>query len=230
MVLNCAIAADNPELVAARQRRLPIVPRAEMLGELMRFRRGIAVAGTHGKTTTTSLVASILAEGAMDPTFVIGGRLNAAGANARLGKGDYLVAEADESDASFLLLSPVIRPKSYRTPSQSRVPEVVAAVGGGAVGVAGATEACGLVAGAAVVTGTFSLAEAAGSFVLEAVAGIASSMREQSGASQSIADGVETIANMSEANSQSCRDNREHTQQLSQLARELDSMVSGFRV
>jgi UDP-N-acetylmuramate--alanine ligase len=87
---------------------VPVVPRAQMLAELMRLKQGIAVAGTHGKTTTTSLVASILAEGGMDPTFVIGGRLNAAGANARLGRGDFLVAEADESDASFLFLSPVI--------------------------------------------------------------------------------------------------------------------------
>ena len=108
VVVSTAVQADNPEVVAARERRVPVVPRAQMLAELMRFKHGIAIAGTHGKTTTTSLVASILAEGGIDPTFVIGGRLNAAGANARLGKGDYLVAEADESDASFLLLSPVI--------------------------------------------------------------------------------------------------------------------------
>ena len=108
LVVSSAIAADNPELVAARERRIPVVPRAEMLGELMRFRRGIAVAGTHGKTTTTSLTASVLAEAGLDPTFVIGGQLIAAGANARLGTGEYLVAEADESDGSFLLLSPVI--------------------------------------------------------------------------------------------------------------------------
>ncbi|MEO7916421.1 MAG: UDP-N-acetylmuramate--L-alanine ligase [Dokdonella sp.] len=108
VVTSSAIHADNPELLAAREQRTPIVPRAEMLGELMRFRRGIAVAGTHGKTTTTSLVASVLAEGGFDPTFVIGGRLNSAGANARLGSGEFLVAEADESDGSFLLLSPVI--------------------------------------------------------------------------------------------------------------------------
>ena len=108
LVVSTAVKDDNPEVVAARERHIPIVPRAQMLAELMRFKQGIAIAGTHGKTTTTSLVASILAEGAMDPTFVIGGRLNAAGANARLGKGDFLVAEADESDASFLLLSPVI--------------------------------------------------------------------------------------------------------------------------
>jgi hypothetical protein len=100
--------SDNPEVIAARERKVPVVPRAQMLAELMRLKQGIAVAGTHGKTTTTSLVASILAEGGMDPTFVIGGRLNAAGANARLGSGDFLVAEADESDASFLFLSPVI--------------------------------------------------------------------------------------------------------------------------
>ena len=108
LVTSSAIRADNPELLAARERRIPVVPRAEMLGELMRFRRGIAVAGTHGKTTTTSLTASVLAEAGLDPTFVIGGQLTAAGANARLGTGEYLVAEADESDGSFLMLSPVI--------------------------------------------------------------------------------------------------------------------------
>jgi UDP-N-acetylmuramate--alanine ligase len=108
VVVSSAIAPSNPELLAARQRRLPVVPRAEMLGELMRFRRGIAVAGTHGKTTTTSLIASVLAEGGLDPTFVIGGRLNSAGTHARLGAGEYLVAEADESDGSFLLLQPVM--------------------------------------------------------------------------------------------------------------------------
>lgn len=108
VVVSSAIRPDNVELVAARENRVAIVPRAEMLGELMRFRRGIAVAGTHGKTTTTSLTASVLAEAGLDPTFVIGGQLNAAGSNARLGSGDYLVAEADESDGSFLLLSPVI--------------------------------------------------------------------------------------------------------------------------
>jgi UDP-N-acetylmuramate--alanine ligase len=108
IVVSSAIKADNAELLAARERRVPIVPRAEMLGELMRFRRGIAVAGTHGKTTTTSLVASVLAEGGLDPTFVIGGQLLAAGTHARLGTGEYLVAEADESDGSFLMLNPVI--------------------------------------------------------------------------------------------------------------------------
>lgn len=108
VVTSSAIRQDNPELVAARAQRIPTVPRAEMLGELMRFRRGIAIAGTHGKTTTTSLVASVLAEADYDPTFVIGGQLNAAGANARLGTGQYIVAEADESDGSFLMLSPVI--------------------------------------------------------------------------------------------------------------------------
>ena len=108
VVTSSAISQDNPELVAARAGRIPVVPRAEMLGELMRFRRGIAIAGTHGKTTTTSLAASVLAEADYDPTFVIGGQLNAAGANARLGTGQYIVVEADESDGSFLLLSPVI--------------------------------------------------------------------------------------------------------------------------
>jgi UDP-N-acetylmuramate--alanine ligase len=108
LVVSSAIAPDNPELAAAHARRIPVVPRAEMLGELMRFRRGIAVAGTHGKTTTTSLVASVLAEAGLDPTFVIGGQLIAAGANARLGSGEFLVAEADESDGSFLLLNPVV--------------------------------------------------------------------------------------------------------------------------
>ncbi|MDQ2972781.1 MAG: UDP-N-acetylmuramate--L-alanine ligase, partial [Pseudomonadota bacterium] len=108
VVISSAIKSDNPELVAAHERRIPVMPRAEMLGELMRFRRGIAVAGTHGKTTTTSLVASVLAEAGYDPTFVIGGQLVSAGVNARLGAGEYLVAEADESDGSFLLLSPMI--------------------------------------------------------------------------------------------------------------------------
>jgi UDP-N-acetylmuramate--alanine ligase len=108
LVVSSAIRPDNPEVAAARARRIPVVPRAEMLGELMRLKQGIAIAGTHGKTTTTSLVASVLAAGGLDPTFVIGGRLNSAGANARLGAGDYIVVEADESDASFLHLSPVI--------------------------------------------------------------------------------------------------------------------------
>ncbi|SIQ70525.1 UDP-N-acetylmuramate--L-alanine ligase [Aromatoleum tolulyticum] len=108
VVISTAVRNDNPEVTAARARHIPVVPRAQMLAELMRLKQGIAIAGTHGKTTTTSLVASILAEGGLDPTFVIGGKLNAAGANARLGKGDFLVAEADESDASFLLLTPVI--------------------------------------------------------------------------------------------------------------------------
>jgi UDP-N-acetylmuramate--alanine ligase len=108
VVISSAIKPDNPELVAARERRIPVVPRAEMLGELMRLRTGIAVAGTHGKTTTTSLTASVLAEGGLDPTFVIGGLLNSAGTHARLGQGNYLVAEADESDGSFLLLQPTI--------------------------------------------------------------------------------------------------------------------------
>ncbi len=108
LVVSSAVKADNPEVAAARELRIPVVPRAEMLAELMRFRRGIAVAGTHGKTTTTSLTASLLAEAGLDPTFVIGGLLNAWGSNARLGTGEYLVAEADESDGSFLLLQPVV--------------------------------------------------------------------------------------------------------------------------
>ncbi len=108
VVTSTAVQSSNPEVLAARAARIPIVPRAIMLGELMRLKRGIAIAGTHGKTTTTSLVASVLAQGGLDPTFVIGGRLNSAGANAKLGSGDYLVAEADESDASFLNLSPMI--------------------------------------------------------------------------------------------------------------------------
>jgi UDP-N-acetylmuramate--alanine ligase len=108
VVTSTAVNEANPEVVAARAAKVPVVPRAIMLGELMRLKRGIAIAGTHGKTTTTSLVASVLAEGGMDPTFVIGGRLNSAGANAKLGTGDYIVAEADESDASFLNLSPMI--------------------------------------------------------------------------------------------------------------------------
>ena len=108
VVVSSAIKADNVELLAARAQRIPVVPRAEMLAELMRFRRGIAVAGTHGKTTTTSLVASVLSEGGMDPTFVIGGQLLSAGSNARLGSGKWLVAEADESDGSFLRLNPQI--------------------------------------------------------------------------------------------------------------------------
>jgi UDP-N-acetylmuramate--alanine ligase len=108
VVTSTAVQADNPEVVAARKRLIPVVPRAMMLAELMRLKQGIAIAGTHGKTTTTSLVASVLAEGGLDPTFVIGGRLNSAGANAKLGSGDYIVVEADESDASFLNLMPVM--------------------------------------------------------------------------------------------------------------------------
>ncbi|HEY2345262.1 MAG TPA: UDP-N-acetylmuramate--L-alanine ligase [Xanthomonadaceae bacterium] len=108
VVVSSAIREDNPELLAARELRIPVVPRAEMLAELMRFRRSIAVAGTHGKTTTTSLIASVLSEGGMDPTFVIGGQLLSAGSNARLGQGKWLVAEADESDGSFLRLNPKI--------------------------------------------------------------------------------------------------------------------------
>jgi UDP-N-acetylmuramate--alanine ligase len=108
VVVSSAVQPDNPEVVAARDSRIPVVPRALMLAELMRLKQGVAIAGTHGKTTTTSLVASVLAEGGLDPTFVIGGRLNAAGSNARLGAGDFIVVEADESDASFLHLQPVI--------------------------------------------------------------------------------------------------------------------------
>ena len=108
VVISSAVPVDNPEVQAAREQRVPVIPRAEMLAELMRFREGIAVAGTHGKTTTTSLIASILGEGELDPTYVIGGRLNASASHSRLGRGRYLVAEADESDASFLYLQPIL--------------------------------------------------------------------------------------------------------------------------
>ena len=108
VVISSAVPDHNEEVVAAKQARIPVVPRAEMLGELMRFRYGIAIAGTHGKTTTTSLIASIFAEADLDPTFIIGGLLNSVGTNARLGKGNYLIAEADESDASFLHLQPMV--------------------------------------------------------------------------------------------------------------------------
>ena len=108
VVTSTAVKADNPEVLTARDKAIPVVPRAMMLAELMRFKQGIAVAGTHGKTTTTSLIASVLAEGGLDPTYVIGGRLEAAGAHAKLGQGEWLVAEADESDASFLYLMPVL--------------------------------------------------------------------------------------------------------------------------
>ena len=108
VVTSTAVKGDNPEVIAARGKRIPVVPRAVMLAELMRMKQGIAIAGTHGKTTTTSLVTSVLAEAGVDPTFVIGGKLNAAGANSRLGSGDYIVVEADESDASFLNLMPVM--------------------------------------------------------------------------------------------------------------------------
>ena len=108
LVVSSAVKADNPELVAAREKRVPVVRRAEMLAELMRYRHGIAVAGTHGKTTTTSMIASIFAEAGLDPTFVIGGRVNSAGTNAQLGQSRFLIAEADESDASFLHLQPMI--------------------------------------------------------------------------------------------------------------------------
>jgi UDP-N-acetylmuramate--alanine ligase len=108
VVVSSAVKADNPEVQRAREVHVPVVPRAMMLAELMRFKQGIAIAGTHGKTTTTSLVAAVLAEAGLDPTLVIGGRLNSIGTNARLGKGEFLVAEADESDASFLYLQPVV--------------------------------------------------------------------------------------------------------------------------
>ncbi|HET9469934.1 MAG TPA: Mur ligase domain-containing protein, partial [Usitatibacter sp.] len=108
VVVSSAVKPDNPEVVKAREAHVPVVPRAMMLAELMRFKQGIAIAGTHGKTTTTSLVAAALSEAGMDPTCVIGGRLNSIGTNARVGKGEFLVAEADESDASFLYLQPVI--------------------------------------------------------------------------------------------------------------------------
>jgi UDP-N-acetylmuramate--alanine ligase len=108
VVVSSAVRPDNPEVMHAREAHIPVVPRAMMLAELMRFKQGIAIAGTHGKTTTTSLVAAVLAEAGLDPTLVIGGRLNSIGANAKLGKGEFLVAEADESDASFLYLQPVV--------------------------------------------------------------------------------------------------------------------------
>jgi UDP-N-acetylmuramate--alanine ligase len=108
VVTSTAVKPDNPEVAAARAKRIPVVPRAMMLAELMRLKQGIAIAGTHGKTTTTSLIASVLAEAGMDPTFVIGGRLEAAGSNAKLGTGEFIVVEADESDASFLYLQPVL--------------------------------------------------------------------------------------------------------------------------
>lgn len=108
VVVSTAVRSDNPEVRAARSAQIPVVPRAVMLGELMRLKQGIAIAGTHGKTTTTSLVASVLAQGGLDPTFVIGGRLNSAGTHAKLGAGEFIVAEADESDASFLSLQPVL--------------------------------------------------------------------------------------------------------------------------
>ena len=108
VVVSTAVKADNPEVLAARERRIPVVPRAMMLAELMRLRQGIAVAGTHGKTTTTSLTASVLARGGFDPTFVIGGKLNSSGTNAKLGTGEFIVVEADESDASFLHLQPIL--------------------------------------------------------------------------------------------------------------------------
>ncbi|MFQ9866251.1 MAG: Mur ligase family protein [Bilophila wadsworthia] len=108
LVKSSAVAEDNPEVVAARQKGIPVIPRAEMLAELMRLRTGIAIAGTHGKTSTTSLTAAIFDAASLDPTVIIGGRINAYGANARLGQGEYLIAEADESDGSFLCLLPII--------------------------------------------------------------------------------------------------------------------------
>ena len=108
VVVSSAVRPDNPEIIEARRLKIPVIPRAEMLAELMRLKYGIAVAGAHGKTTTTSLVASVLAAAGFDPTFVVGGRVNAAGANARVGQGEYMVVEADESDRSFLLLAPVV--------------------------------------------------------------------------------------------------------------------------
>ncbi len=108
VVVSSAVSSDNPEVASARARNIPVIPRAEMLAELMRMKYGIAVAGSHGKTTTTSLVASVLAAGGLDPTMIVGGRLNSLGSNARLGGGDFLVAEADESDGSFLMLSPTV--------------------------------------------------------------------------------------------------------------------------
>ena len=117
VVISSAVTGNNPEVLAARANRIPVIQRAVMLGELMRLKQGIAIAGTHGKTTTTSLVASVLAEGGLDPTFVIGGKLNSAGVNARLGQGDFIVVEADESDASFLQLYPAVFPlKSLPVP------------------------------------------------------------------------------------------------------------------
>src|SRR6185369_11190603 len=108
LVASSAIKSDNPEVAEAHKHKIPVIPRAEMLAELMRLKYGVAVAGAHGKTTTTSIVASVLAAGHLDPTFVIGGRVNQAGTTARLGKGDFFVVEADESDRSFLLLAPVV--------------------------------------------------------------------------------------------------------------------------
>nr|WP_302473937.1 UDP-N-acetylmuramate--L-alanine ligase [Legionella sp. PL877] len=108
VVRSTAVSADNPEIIAAQEQSIPVIPRAAMLAELMRFRHGIAIAGTHGKTTTTSLVSSLMAEGGMDPSFVIGGKLNSCGSNAQLGKSEYFIAEADESDASFLFLKPMM--------------------------------------------------------------------------------------------------------------------------
>lgn len=108
VVISSAVAASNPEVVAAKAKQIPVIPRAEMLAELMRLKFGVAIAGAHGKTTTTSMVANVLAQGGLDPTMVIGGKVNALGSHARLGRGDLLVAEADESDGSFLRLSPTI--------------------------------------------------------------------------------------------------------------------------
>ena len=108
VVTSSAIARDNPEVVEAQRAKIPVIPRAEMLAELMRLKYGIAIAGAHGKTTTTSMIASVLGAAGLDPTFVVGGRVNQAGSNARLGRGEYMVVEADESDRTFLLLAPVV--------------------------------------------------------------------------------------------------------------------------
>jgi UDP-N-acetylmuramate--alanine ligase len=120
LVYSSAVSASNPEVAAARGRNIPVIPRAEILAELMRMKYGVAVAGAHGKTTTTSLVAAVLSEGGLDPTTIVGGRVNSLGSNARLGRGEYLVAEADESDGSFLRLAPTVITTERSTPSGRR--------------------------------------------------------------------------------------------------------------